>query len=305
MSPRTPKKKSSAKKSVDFPYAIRSFLGYLEGTEKALHTVKNYRLDLLAFQDFLQNRLGPNPKALDQVVAEDLDRYHDFMRSQGLKTNTRRRKLMTLRRFLSYLAGRKKLPNDLGRTLPTPYKLERIPVALPADELMTAIRKLPDQTPFDLRNRVLLRTLLETGCLISELCKLRWSDWNLNGETARSQPWVEFAGKSPRRVQITTELLAWAAELKTHQRGENPWVFLGFNKFGALGRPISPRGIEVLVKSCAPKLGFPDLVPRTLRHSAVIDWLKQGRSEREIQDRLGLKSDYAFRGYLKSSYQTT
>ena len=281
-------------KKLEFPYAIRSFIGYLEGTEKSLHTIKNYRLDLLAFQDFLQNHLAPKPKALDQVEADDLELYHQYLKSLGLKNNTRRRKLMTLRGFLSYLAGRKKLGSDLGKTLPTPYKLERIPVTVSAPDLLKAIRELPKGTELDLRNRILFRTLLETGCLISEAAKIRWEDWHApRGGSAT----LEFTGKNARRVSVSAELYDWVQELKKYRKGEDSWVFHGFNKFGSLGNAISSRGIEVLVKAYASKLGFPDIIPRTFRHSAVLGWFQEGMSEEAIQQRLGLKSDYAFRGY--------
>jgi site-specific recombinase XerD len=284
-----------AKKKIDFPYAIRSFLGYLEGTEKSLHTIKNYRLDLLSFQSFLEAYRGP--RSLAELTADDLEHYHAHMRSHGLKTNTRRRRLMTLRRFLSYLALRKKLPIDLGKTLPTPYKLERIPVTVPASELLRAIRAYPGGSELSLRNRTLCRTLLETGCLISEAAKIRWNDWS---EPKAGSAWVEITGKNSRRVSVSDELHEWVHELKKlngSSKAAATWVFQGFNKFGSQGNGISPRGIEVLVKSCAAQLGFPDLIPRTFRHSAVLGWFQQGMSEKEIQTRLGLKSDYAFRAF--------
>jgi site-specific recombinase XerD len=279
----------TAKKRIEFPSALRSFVGYLEGTEKSLLTIKNYRLDLLAFQDFLVNHLGPKPKSLDQISADDLDRYHQYLKSLGLKTNTRRRKLMTLRRFLSFMANRKKLTLDLGKTLPTPYKLERIPVTVPAAVLLKSIRSLPTETDLDFRNRVLFRTLLETGCLISESSRIRWEDWHPTS--------LEITGKRPRSVPVSAELYEWTQELKARKKADLPWVFQGFNKFGSLGEPISSRGIEILVKSYAGALGFPDLVPRTFRHSAVLGWFQERVTQDEIQRRLGLKSAYAFRAF--------
>jgi site-specific recombinase XerD len=287
-----------SKKALDFPYALKSFVGYLEGTQKSLHTIKNYKLDVLAFQDFLQKQV--RSKALDQIDANDLEHYHNHLRSLGLKTNTRRRKLMTLRKFLSYLAGRKKLPMDLGRGLPTPHKMERIPVTVSASELLQSIEKLPVETELDMRNRVLLWTLLETGCLISEVAKVRFTDWALDSSKS-AEPFLEFHGKGVRRIAVTSELYQAIQELKKRRRGDSPWVFHGFNKFGALGSPISSRGIEILVKSYASKLGFPDLVPRTFRHSIVLAWLKKGFTETAIQQRLGLKSTYAFRAFRSNS----
>jgi site-specific recombinase XerD len=288
-------KKSTKKKSIDFPYAIKSFLGYLEGTQKSLHTIKNYRLDLLAFQSFLTE--AGSKKSLDEIDASDLESYQNHLRSLGLKTNTRRRKLMTLRKFLSYLAGRKKIPVDLGRKLPTPHKMERIPVTVSAKVLLLAIEKLPQDTELDMRNRALLWTLLETGCLISEVAKIRFEDWHsLKGETAL----LEFHGKNTRTIGVSADLYQTIQELKQKRKGESPWIFLGFNKFGSLGAAISPRGIEMLVKAYASQLGFPEIVPRTFRHSIVLSWLQNGFTEAAIQQRLGLKSAYAFRAFASS-----
>jgi site-specific recombinase XerD len=283
-------------KPMDFPAAIKSFVGYLEGTEKSLHTIKNYKLDLQAFQNFLREKYS-TPKALTQIDAVDLEHYQDHLKSLGLKTNTRRRKLMTLRKFLSFLAGRKKLSIDLGRGLLTPHKLEKIPTTVPAAELLQAIDKLPRGTEIEMRNRALLWTLLETGCLISEAAKIRYNDWSAGGASSSGQAWLEFHGKSPRKVAISSELFSVIKELEKNRKGDSPWVFHGFNKFGALGAAISPRGIEILVKSYADKLGFPDIVPRTFRHSIVLEWLNKGFTEESIQQRLGLKSAYAFRAF--------
>jgi site-specific recombinase XerD len=281
---------SKKKSPLDFPYAIKSFMGYLDGTQKSIHTIKNYKLDLLSFQNFLQEQSKPShTKRLADIDADDLESYQNHLRAHGLKTNTRRRKLMTLRKFLSYLHGRKKLPIDFGRSLPTPHKLEKFPLTVSASGLLQAIEKLPKDTELDFRNRALLWTLLETGCLISEAAKIRFDDWSSGS--------LEFHGKSPRKIPISPELFQIVQELKQKRRGDSAWLFHGFNKFGALGSPISSRGIEILVKSYATRLGYPEIVPRTFRHSIIVEWLKREITQDEIQRRLGLKSAYAFRSY--------
>jgi site-specific recombinase XerD len=290
-------------KTIDFPAAIKSFVGYLEGTEKSLHTIKNYKLDLQAFQNFLREKYSP-AKPLGQIDASDLENYQDHLKSLGLKTNTRRRKLMTLRKFLSFLALRKKLTIDLGRGLLTPHKLEKIPATVSATELLQAIDRLPRNTELEMRNRALFWTLLETGCLISEAAKVRFGDFSAGGATSTGSAWLEFHGKSPRRVTISSELFSGIKELEKTRKGDSPWVFHGFNKFGALGSAISPRGIEILVKAYADKLGFPDIVPRTFRHSIVLEWLNNGFTEETIQQRLGLKSAYTFRAYRETRSKT-
>src|SRR3712207_5102223 len=88
---------SKESKVLKFSYIIRSFIGYLEGTEKSENTIKNYRSDLLSFQQFLQNGLGSDEVSISHVTRMDLEKYQEFLRLQGFKTNTRRRKILTVR----------------------------------------------------------------------------------------------------------------------------------------------------------------------------------------------------------------
>ncbi|MCM2322444.1 MAG: site-specific integrase [Oligoflexia bacterium] len=272
----------------DFAYTLRSFLGYLEGTGKAAHTIKNYRLDLLSFHAYLTSAKGRGDLA--RVTPEDVEHFHARLRTQGLKTNTRRRKLLTIQRFLAYLSKRKKVDETLARKFPTPHKIERIPDTISSDKLIEAIRQLPSETLLDARNRALLWTLAETGCLVSEIAHLRGSDWK-----GRQ---VNIPGKAARGVPISGELAEAIERLERLSGAENPTsLFQGFNKFGSLGQPISSRGVELLVRHHAARLGFPKLTPRIFRHSVVIKWLAEGINRDEIQRRLGLKTAYAFRTY--------
>lgn len=272
-----------------FPAAIRGFMGYLEGTHKARHTIKNYRLDLEAFQAFLVAERGASTVDLDKLEPADLDRFHDALRAQGLKANTRRRKLLTVRRFLVYWVGRHKLPAELARKTPTPTKIERVPRTVEREALIQAVLGLPSETPLDRRNRAMLWTLAETGCQVSELVALRYDDFAPRA--------VRVPGKSPRTLAVSPELCACIADLEARSPGGAPWVFQGFNKFGALGAAISPRGVELLVKHLSSALGLGELTPRTFRASAVLHWHREGVPLPEIQERLGLKTPYAFRNF--------
>jgi site-specific recombinase XerD len=288
MPPVTTKQQASKQPPMNFARALKSFVGYLEGTEKSAHTIKNYRLDVMAFQQFIEKNGRGSKAALHELDPSDLDRFHDHLKVQGLKTNTRRRKLLTVRRFLSFLVNRNKLPVELGKKIPTPHKIERVPLTVSSQALIEAARALPTETLLDERNRVLLWTLAETGCQVSEVAQLRFEDW-----TAKA---LRISGKSPREVPVSSDLFHAVQGLRKRS-GDSPHLFLGFNKFGSLGAAISPRGVEMLVKFYAPKLSQPELTPRTFRHSAVVRWYGEGCSREEIQRRLGLKTAYAFRAY--------
>lgn len=290
------------KTKVQFPYAIRSFMGYLEGTHKSAHTIKNYQLDIQAFQTFLMNEYGRGssrkPVSLDQITPMDLERFRLYLKEQGLRTNTRRRKILTVTQFLNYLAKRKKVAPEMGHRVPAPHKVERIPLTVSARRLVEEIRQLSRETLLDARNQCLLWTLAETGCLVSEVAELRYEQW-AGPSAGAAFGHLHLGGKFERKVPVPVELYQAVMDLKLRSVSEpSSRIFLGFNKFGPLGTSaITSRGVELLVKHYGPKLGFPELTPRTFRHSVILQWFQDGIAQNVIQTRLGLKTTYAFRSY--------
>lgn len=301
----------SSGKALTFTYAIKSFVGYLEGTLKSAHTIKNYKLDIHSFRDFLLKEHQGHFTRLEEIDVGDVERYRNFLKERGLKINTRRRKLLTVNQFLGFLEKRKKLPQELARKVATPSKVERVPFTVSSTELVELVRNLPTQTALDYRNQALLWTLAETGCLVSEVTTLKFEDWVRpplpKGGGYSHQAFVSFAGKSLRTIPVSLELFEAIQELKV-KLPPSPWIFLGHNKFGSLGAPMTPRGVEMLVKFYGPRLGCAEITPRTFRHSVILRWFEEGLPQQVIQDRLGLKTTYAFRSYaplIKSNSGTT
>jgi integrase/recombinase XerC len=289
------KKKKTPPQLLAFSAAYKTFMGYLEGSGKSVHTIESYRSDLNSFHRFLEEGLRVSQGfTLDQLTRENLDEYHDYLRAQGARTNTRRRKLLTVRRFFRFMTKRKKLMIDIGDKLPAPYKLERVPQVAALQELLEKIQILPKDTALERRNRILLWALAELGSQVSEISKVRFDDWKWVEKSGTAE--VSFSGKSSRKIPASRALFEGVMELQKDAR-ESPWVFLGYNKHGSLGGAISPRGVEILVKGYASHFGIPDLTPRMLRHSAVVHWYRAGVLKSEIQERLGLRTDYAFRAY--------
>jgi site-specific recombinase XerD len=223
------------------------------------------------------------------------------LKEQGLRTNTRRRKILTVTQFLNYLAKRKKLAPEMARKVPAPHKVERIPFTVSSRRLVEEIRGLGQETLLDARNRCLLWTLAETGCLVSEVADLRYEQWEEpKSGSEMGQGYLHLSGKFERSVPVSADLVQAVSDLKLRSGAEaGSQIFLGFNKFGPLGTSaISPRGVELLVKHYGPRLGFPGLTPRTFRHSVILRWFEEGVAQAVIQSRLGLKTTYAFRSYV-------
>ncbi len=274
--------------------ATKSFVGYLEGSGKASHTISNYQSDLRTFQEYVKDVLkAPIHMTLPELGSKDLENYGEYLKTQGLKSNSRRRKMMTVRKLLGFLNRRNQMPEDQRRRVAPPAKVERIPVTVDYEMLLQAVQNLQAVTEMERRNRLLLWFLVETGCLVSEAALLQFADLSLG----MNPPCVQIRGKGAREVEISALLAAALDRLQTQARQKTPWLFLGYNRVGPLGSHISPRGIELLLKSYSQRLGVEGLTPRLIRHTTTLHWFKQGVSQAVVQKRLGLKTDYAFRVY--------
>jgi site-specific recombinase XerD len=226
-----------------------------------------------------------------EITLKQVERYLPYLQMKGYQTNSRRRKVLTLRRFLRFLHARGKIAFEMSDQIPAPYKVERVPNVVDYKTLRAKLLVLPTQTIFESRNKALMLVLLETGLQVSEVAKLKYA--NFEGNVFR----ITLA-ESTRSFPISEELQTAIERIKDFEKSENPtWIFSGFNKFGPLqsGQPITPRGVELLVKSYSVALGFPEITPRSFRQSTVLNWFQEGVTKKEIQERLGLQTDYAFR----------
>lgn len=274
-------------------------MGHLEGSGKARHTVDAYRFDLQSFAEFLEaSRSSKAALDLKNVLRRDLERYHEWLKQSGQKSNTRRRKLMTVRKLMNYLTNRKKLDLDVAKRLPAPEKIERVPETVDLVRFRAEVAGLDTGSPLARRNLALLGLLMDTGCSVSEAAALRWAAVDAKAGSVRFHPKGEGAA---RDLKLSPETLAAFARLR-ESAGADELCFLGFNRHGPMrvgkrGLGITPRGIEILVKNLAAGFGYSKVTPRTLRHSAVVEWFRGGATEEEIQRRLGLRTPYAFRIY--------
>jgi site-specific recombinase XerD len=210
---------------------------------------------------------------------------------------------------MNYLTHRKKLDLDIAKKLPAPDKIERVPETIDLIRFRQELAALETGSHLSRRNAAILGVMMDTGCSVSEAAKLRWTQ--VDSKSGQ----IGFFGKSERSILVSSETQTALAKLREFAATDE-LCFIGFNRHGpmrigkrALG--ITSRGIELLVKSFTTGLGYVNVTPRTLRHSAVVEWFKSGVSEEEIQKRLGLKTPYAFRIYepifaaIRSSSETT
>lgn len=304
MKPESKERAKSSKPSV--AALVKGYVGFLVGTGKSSSTISSYKGDLDLFEKFLREK----KRDFYRLQPRDLETYQVWLEKAGMKTNTRRRKVLSAKALVKFAVSRKKLQaGHAVQFVKTPERLERLPWIPTAAEFERILGTVDVRTQTGLRNWLVVSLLAETGMTIAELCRLRW-DACMDG-------FVSVEGeKRPRRLQISPltagRLLEWRSKtvgLASASPRFGKHLFPGFNRHGITSEKMTPRGVELFFRGLARSSGFRSLKPKTLRHYCIVEWLRAGVADAEIQKRLGVHPAYSLAGYKKvlerTSEQTT
>ncbi len=281
-SPRTDGKPSYSK-------LVKGYMGFLTGRGKSLSTLASYRGDLDLFEKFLRER----KRDFYDLLPRDLESYQIWLERQGLKTNTRRRKILSARALVKYAVSRKRVTpkQEAILFLKTPDRLERLPWIPTAEEYVQVLSVVESKSLTGLRNWLVVQLLAETGLTVAELCALRW-------EQLGDEEITLDTGKRPRKLQISTNTDLHLREWRERNSGKH--LFPGFNRHGITSEKMTPRGVELFFRKIARATGFRHLKPKTLRHYCVLEWLKAGVAEADVLKRLGVRPNYPLAPYKKA-----
>jgi site-specific recombinase XerD len=287
------------------------YLKDLEDSGKSFNTIKNYRTDLKTFFDFfdLQTNKGPYPD-LNLVVIEQ---YLDFLQKKYPSSNSRRRRVQTLRNFFDFLVQKNIVPENPIKKFPSSPKQ----VAPPIPAKMELIKKIWNRNQFEFvpieesgtfrleqlikaRNRILLILIYEVGLKVSDIESMKWEQVKL-GQLPhvlvippKRDPYV-----LPIPPQYRDLIQRYQKELQTlaklHEVNSSKVLFYA-NSFRILGSGLSARGIELLFEEWSKSMQE-TLTARSLRFSWVFHQLQQGIPHETIKDRMGVAPSYSLLPY--------
>jgi hypothetical protein len=159
----------------------------------------------------------------------------------------------------------------------TPKRGFRLPEVLSVDEITRIIETAPT-----LRDRLLIGLMYGCGLRVSEVCALRWKDFDV---TRQLLTVTSARGTRTRQLPIPlafTELLS----LGVKQCAGDDHIFPGATP----GKPLSTRAIERHLAGIAKAADIPRTVSCTvLRHSYAVECLRSGMTVQELRQNLGHK----------------
>jgi integrase/recombinase XerC len=257
---------------------LETFVNYLKVEKNAsAHTIKNYAVDLKAFEAFLAG------KDVDTVDHFALRRYLADMRARAFAKRTVARKLASLRSFFRFLYREGYIKNNPTAALITPKLDKKLPVFLGVDKVAQLVECPQPDTVGGLRDRAILETLYSTGMRVSELVGLNTGKVDLISGIAKV-----FGKGSKERLAPIGEPAIKAIRRYLDNRGE--WavkdkdaVFL--NK---AGRRLTDRSVRRIVDKYVAQCSIQEKIsPHSLRHSFATHLLDRGADLRSVQELLG------------------
>ena len=240
------------------------------------HTVAGYRRDLAKLLRFMQ------AQQLTSFGALDANRMRGFVAAEhraGLAPKSLQRLLSSCRSLFRQLQREGLLDGDPMLGVRGPKVRRKLPQVLDVDEA-AALVETDSGGKLALRDRAMLELFYSSGLRLSELVNLRWLDLDLDGGEVR----VLGKGSKTRIVPVGRHAITALRALgAAHGMAADSPVFPGRG-----GAPISPRAIQLRMKTLALQQGIPKHIhPHLLRHTFASHMLESSGDLRAVQELLG------------------
>lgn len=259
---------------------MERFLEYYRVVKNASeHTVRNYRIDLQAFEKHCVD------VPLEQIDKRAIRGYLAKLAQEGIHRKTLLRRLSALRSFFNFLTKEKVMSVNPMEEIERPKADKKIPAFL-SYEQVERLFAMPDTAEYlGFRDRCMMELFYSSGLRVSELVGLSYGDVDLINRAIR----VKGKGKKERVIPITKNAAKWIQEYLNHpDREEKEEEVLFLNKWG---KRLSARSVDRNFQAYLKKSGLAGkITPHTIRHTIATHWLEKGMDLKTIQTLLGHNS---------------
>ena len=238
------------------------------------YTIKNYKLDLTLFFDFL-NKSNINYLYLnkDNVLA-----YLKYLDKMNLKNSTISRRISALRTFYNYLMNEGLINSNIFLNVKNPKLEKKLPNYLNYTEMEELLESIDTSTDEGLKRRLLIEMFYSTGCRVSEIINIKVNDIDFLNKKIR------IMGKgSKERIVYYGDYAKKYLDKYLSKGLDKDYLFV--NKHGD---KYTVEEIELIVKDIMKHLSIKTHVtPHTLRHTFATHLLNNGADIRSVQELLG------------------
>lgn len=264
---------------------IDRFADYLRETRGlAEKTIRGHRQRLQAFLRFLRFDCGPS--RLRQLQPRQIESFLRY----AARTNNRfslQHVVTTVRAFLQWRHAQRLLARPLHRQIDTPrvYRGERLPRALPWDQVKALLQSIDRSEACGRRDFALLYLAAAYGLRSGELIRLTLDDIDWPGRTLRLP---QTKTRQPLQLPLTDEAANVLIRYLRQGRPQSPHRQLFLSTMAPRG-PLQPTAVRQVMAHRLRQSGLnlPACGTHVLRHSFAMRLLQQGVPLKAIGDALG------------------
>jgi integrase/recombinase XerD len=259
---------------------IQSFLLAIEREQSASkHTIAAYRTDLQQFLGFAGHDETIN------FTEQQIRNYLLHLEEKGLKTSSRNRKTIALRRFCRYLVERELRRDNPMEEVQILRSKRTLPKHLTMEQVDTLLETPDPSDPTGARDQAMLALMYGSGLRVSELVELTRSQLRMEQGVVL----VHGKGDKQRVVPLGDYALQKLEQYLQSQRGlllrhkTSEYVFV--SKYS---QSLSRQAVWKRIKTLCAKAGIPTSIsPHSLRHSFATHLVENGADLRSVQIMLG------------------
>lgn len=267
---------------------INEFLIHLEAEKDISRSTREaYASDLKKFFEYLNNN-NRQQRNMNHLTAKSFSQFLDHQKKLGLKPSTLHRRRVTLKKYAEFLNSQGELDNASVEEIAGWQQglweeiANREAFALSDVQITQLFEAIDDSKPRNIRDKMIISMILETGLSIGALVDLNLSDVNLRAKQIRDSEHQDFTYSIESSVSYVKDYLAKARPELTQSLNEEALIV------SQMGGRITRQGVWQVIRAWGEAAGVKEpLSPRVLRHTAVRRMLNAGKPVEQIQQLLG------------------
>ena len=255
-------------------YFLKSILDQKNYSKK---TFENYNRDLNKFFKFLNDY---KIKDIKKITKETVRLYFLKQKNNNISNRTLGRYYSSLNSFFIYSIEHEYIGVNPLKFIDYPKYTKKIPEYIYDYQLEKLLNeKTSENVEIELRNKLIIHLLLDTGVRVSELVNIKVHDIDVEERIIK----VFGKGSKERFVFFTskTKELLTNYLIKRKEKAITDNLLINYK-----GEKLTERSVQKIIKLVGEKIGL-DIHPHLLRHTFATDLLNKGADIRMIQELLG------------------
>jgi len=226
-------------------------------------------------------------------TADDIRLFMLQVQSTGVSTHTQHIYFRTLKTFFSWLIGEKIITHSPMQSMKAPRLPSLVIQPFDTDDIKRLLVVTSGNRFIDFRNRAIILMFLDTGIRLAEMAGLQLGDVDIKKEAVK----VTGKGRKERLVRIGKTSQKAILSYMLRRSDSSPQLWLTEER-----GPLTKDGLNIAIRRLCKRADVHSTKHgvHTFRHTAAINYLRNGGDQFTLQVMLGHSSLEMTRRYVST-----